>query len=302
MKSHVLVTGGAGFIGSHLVDALISKGAKVTVMDIDDKRAKNLPKEVDFVKGDVTNPENWKFNNVDVVYHLAAAANQNTCEKQPEVSFLTNVQGTFNALEFARRERIKKLIYPSSAQLYGRYPKYFPTDEKHPIDVNQNVYSMTKSIGEMLCIQYIDTYKVPLVYFRFFNVFGPRQKTEYFIPTIITEGITNEVVELWTGKPTRDFIYVTDVADALVAAMETSYCGGPINIGTGVEIKTGDAVKKIASMVDTKIRFLNKDIIGSMRMCCDNEKAKRILKWKPKVNFDEGIKRTVEWYKENYQK
>jgi nucleoside-diphosphate-sugar epimerase len=306
-NKNVLVTGGLGFIGSHLVEKLVSLGANVTAVDIvNENNISNLEGIKDSVKilnCDVSNLGDVKsLPNFDVIFHLAAFAYPKFCEDNPELAFRTNVDGVFNILNHARKTDVKRFIFTSTAQLYGRYPKYIPIDEQHPIDFSESVYNLTKFYGENLCTLFYEKYGLPVTFFRLFNTFGPRQGPEYFIPTVILQALTKNVVELWSDKPTRDFTYVADTVNALISAAESDHRGGPINIGSGDETRVADIAKHIADKLNAELKFLNKDVIGSMRLCCDNSYARRHINWKPEVAFKDGLNKTIEWYKNNLSK
>lgn len=300
-----LVTGGAGFIGSHLSDALVNLGANVIIADvfslISIKNIDHIRDKLTLVDIDVSKKQDiGKINeNIDFIFHLAAYAAPNLCEKNPEVAFKVNVQGTFNVLNFALDCGVKKVVFPSSALLYGRNPKYLPIDENHPIEISNNVYNTTKKIGEDLCETFYEKHGLPVIYFRLFNSFGPRQPSDYFIPTVILQALKNNTIELWNDKPTRDFTYVKDTVNALIKGAETNYCGGSINIGSGRESKVGDIAKQIADSFGAKINFLNKEVIGSLRLCCNNRKAQKILGWTIETSFEDGLNETIEWYKQH---
>jgi len=293
-----VVAGGAGFIGGHLVDRLLELGSRVTLIDsIDSKREEN--ENLQTMICDISNKDSIKIDgDVDFIFNLAALAYPKACNENPKLAFDVNVSGIMNMLLLAKEKAVEKFVFPSSAQLYGRYPKYLPVDEKHPIEYTENFYDLTKRLGEDLCNSFHDKYGVPVVFFRLFNSFGPRQNTEYLIPTIIQQALEKGVVELWNEKPTRDFTFVTDTVGAFVKAAESTYCGGPINIGSGTETSVGDIGHQIANTLGAEIKFLNKEVIGSMRMCCDRRRAKKILDWEPEVDFKEGLNRTIRWFKD----
>lgn len=295
-----VVTGGAGFIGSHLVDELLGLGSRVIVLDLEQtKKHENLQG----FRCDISKKENIKIGeDVDFVFHLAALAFPKACNDDPSLAFGSNVAGTMNMLMVAKELGVKKFVFPSSAQLYGRYPEYLPVDEKHPIEYMDNFYNLTKRLGEELCMSFYERYGFPVLFFRLFNSFGPRQKREYLIPTIIHQALEKKEIELWNDKPTRDFTFVTDTVGAFVKAAESNYCGGPINIGSGREVKVGDIARQIATDLNSEIRFLNKDVIGSMRLCSNRSKAEKILGWEPEVSFEEGLNRTIQWYREKLSK
>jgi len=306
-NKNVVVTGAAGFIGSHLADVLVEKGANVIAVDIISQfgsaNIDHLKDRIKMVDADVSNDKELDKidSDVDYVFHLAAYAVPSLCDKNPDIAFKTNVQGTFNVMRFAVKKNVEKFVFPSSGLLYGRYPQYLPIDEKHPIEFSGSIYNATKKIGEDLCLHFHEKHNLPVVFFRLFNAFGPRQTTDYFIPTVISQAMKSKVIELWSEKPTRDFTYVLDTVDALLKAAESKYVGGPINIGSGREVRTGDIARQIADSFGAEIKFLNKEVTGSMRLQCDNTKAREILGWHPSISFEEGLKRTIQWFKENYK-
>jgi len=297
-----LITGGSGFIGSHLADYLVRLGANVIVGDLISvvgiRNLEDLKNNLKIVEFDVTNTQNLNElrEKLDFIFHLAAMAYPIKCEENPELAFKTNVEGTFNILNYALNNGVQKIIFPSSAQLYGKYPKYLPIDEKHPIDISESIYNLTKRMGEELCDLFYEKHGLPVLFFRMFNSFGPKQAIEYFIPTVILQALKKKSIELWSDKPTRDFMFVEDTVRALVRGAEVEYCGGPINIGYGKEINVGDIARQIATTFNIDVKFLNKEVWGAMRMCCNNTKAQGILKWKPEISFEEGLNRTIKWY------
>lgn len=287
-----LVTGGSGFLGSHLVDELLKKNANVTVLDLKPP----VQNEVEFLKWDVSKKPEIP-GNIDFIFHLAALAYPRDCEQNPSLAFNTNVTGTLNMLLLAVEKNIQKFLFPSSAQLYGRFPKYLPVDEKHPIEYSNNFYSTSKKFGEDLCSTFYEKHGLPIVFFRLFNAFGPRQLSEYLIPTIILQALEKGEIELWNDKPTRDFTYVSDTIRAFLEAASSPFCGGPINIGSGKEIQVGQIAHQIASALNANVRFLNKEVIGSMQLCSDISSARKILTWEPEVSFEEGLSRTIESFR-----
>jgi nucleoside-diphosphate-sugar epimerase len=253
-----------------------------------------------YIGGDVTDPSTFGKieTDVDYIIHLAAVANPRECEEKPDLAFKINVIGTFNVLNFAKEKNVKKVVFTSSAQLYGRSPR-IPTDEKHPIDPLESVYNSTKRMGEELCEMFKEKFSLPTVYLRLFNSFGPRQSIEYFIPTVISQALKNGLVEVWSDKTSRDFVFVRDTVRAIMLAAEGEFSGGPINIGTGREINTGDLGRIIASDLGVEIKFLNKEVSGPLKLLCDNRMAGEVLGWKPEVDFNSGLKITIEWFKKN---
>ncbi len=297
----VLVTGASGFIGTHLVRALVAQEAKVIGMDIVKPRdpIKNSNVEnmiVDIVKGIPKIQQK-----IDVIFHLAAAADPNYCENNSNEAFQVNVNGLFNILTFAKNNNISKIVFPSSAQLYGRNPEYFPIDEKHPIESTQNVYTITKKIGEDLCNYFINDDNMSITILRLFNVFGPFQSKNYFIPTVIDQALRENKVELWSEKPTRDWNYVENTVDALLSAGD-SRINEIFNVGSGKEIKVGELGNLISKKLNSKLKFLNKEVGGSLRLQCDYNKIKNLLNWEPKIDFEKGLEQTICWYENEFKK
>ena len=298
----VLVTGGAGFIGSRLVEELVRRRASVTAADLckpsEAKRLEGVASKINILKCDVSEKKDLRKldKKYDYIFHMAALAYPKYCEENPKLAFKNNISGAFNIVNLAKNMKVKKIVFPSSAQLYGRYPRYFPIDERHPVEYENSVYNFTKKYGEDILLLYGEKYNLPYVFFRLFNIFGPRQDRIYFLPTLITQALEKNVVELWSPKPTRDFTFVDDAINAFIRAAESKFVGGPINIGSNIELRVGDIAEKIADYLDVKIRFLNRDVSGSMRMRCNNERAFEILHWKPKIQFENGLDRTLKWY------
>jgi len=297
-----VVFGGGGFIGSHLIDALVAEGADVTAVDrfsaFGTKNLDHLKGSISLVDCDIAADDLSRIGkDVNYIFHFAAMAAPPECEKNMEAAFKTNVYGTLKVLRYAQAAGVDKLVFPSSALLYGRNPKYFPIDERHPVEANENVYNATKKMGEELCTFFREKNGVPVVFLRLFNCFGPRQTGEYFIPTVIKQALEKGTIEIWNGKPLRDFTFVTDAVSALMLSARSDYCGGPINIGSGREIATSDIARMIAKRLGAKISFQDREVMGSMRLCCDNKLARSVLGWKPKTAFEDGLDRTIEWFK-----
>lgn len=300
-EKNVLITGGAGFVGSHLAEALLERGANITILDnfaiTLDNNIAHLRERVRLIDHDVTGG-GLKFQRYDCIYHLAALAAPNQCEKYPTDAFRVNVQGTFNIFKSAVASGVGKVVFPSSALIYGTNPKYIPIDEKHPISATENVYCITKKLGEDLCRSFEEEHSLPITVLRLFNTFGPRQTPDYLIPTIIRQAMDNGVVELWSDKPTRDFNFVHNTISALIAVGESDLGGDIYNVGSGEEISIREIAETISSEFDAKLNFLNKEVIGSIHLRCDNSRMKEVFGWRPSVSFREGLARTIKWYKE----
>ncbi len=301
----VLITGGSGFIGSNLADKLVELGADVTILDVNfSNNVKHLDGQVTFLNKDITEYNFTLPDNYDYIFHLAAYTSPSINNEQYDIAFKINVLGTYNILKSALKiESLRKLVFTSTALLYGE-PRYLPIDEKHPVQVvdiykTGDIYRVSKKLGEDMCTTFIREYNLPIVFLRLFNTFGPRQDTEFLIPKVISQAVKNNSVEIWTDKPTRDFVFINDTVSALIKAAEADFIGGPINIGCGREIKIIDIAKQITDSFGAKLTVLNKQVPGSTRLCCDNSLAKKILGWEPKTSFEEGLNLTTDWFKEN---
>jgi nucleoside-diphosphate-sugar epimerase len=293
----VLVTGGEGFLGSRLIEVLLTKGARITCLDLVEAplRLKEIMSQIDYFSGDIAD---WKWVSekckpYEFVFHLAAFAFPAAAQKQPELAYRSNVLGTANLLEIARKGSAKKFIFMSAGALYTNIPKYLPIDEKHPIDPYQGVYASTKRIGELLCEDFQKVYGLPCIYFRLFNTYGPRQSEEYLVPSFIKQARAGKDLEVLNGEIKRDFNYLDDIIDALIRGAESDYRGGPVNLGTGVEHSILEIAEKIADHFGVKVSDLNQEVFGPKRAVCDSALAKKVLGWQSQITLDEGIKRTV---------
>lgn len=306
----ILVTGGGGFIGSHIVEELLKRGHEVVVVLENNPNLANLEnvkKDIEFVKADITD-----FNklssvvspNLDGVIHMAALINVDQSISAPEAFLKTNVIGTFNVAEVLRKKNIPKLLYMSSCEVYGNIPKG-KADENHPTNP-RSPYAASKFCAERYLLAYSYTYNAPkITIIRGFNQYGPRQKTGAggaVIPIFITNLLNNKKIQIFgDGKQTRDYVYVTDTARGIADAFEKNLQNSEIvNLATGVETSIVDIANKTCNILgkNTKdIEFVKARAGELRRSCGDYTKATKLLGWKPKVNFDEGLKKTVEWFK-----
>ena len=274
--TRVLVTGGDGFIGSHLRAKLEKCGAEVTVASKNKGRGSNL------LNIDVTKPESLKFDGYEVVFHLAGIADPKVCEENPEEAFLINSYGSLNVVEACRRDGVERMLLSSSAHVYG-IPKYTPIDEKHPL-VPVSAYGRSKVAAEHICKAYGATI------LRFFNIYGPGQRGNYLIPTILSN-LKNEKLELRNLDSERDFVYVDDVIDAMLLAVDfPQEC---FNIGSGRSYtpkQIAETLFRISGKQPKLVSLGKADM--ARRMFANIEKAKEMLKWEPRVNLEEGLRRT----------
>jgi len=260
----ILVTGGAGFIGSHLVDRLSkNKSNKIIIFDnFYNGRNENIMhhlenKNIELIKGDVRTKEDIKkIGKVDVVYHLAAQSNVMGSFFDSNYALSTNIEGTYKILKFASENGVKRLIFLSSREVYGN-PTYVPVDEKHPLRP-VNIYGVTKVAGEMLCKVFKENYGLKISILRVVNVYGSRDKNRV-IPIFLDNVKNKKDLILFGGKQVLDFIWIDDVIDSILRISEANkFIGETINIGTGVGISIEELAKKIIKMAKSKSKIIKK--------------------------------------------
>lgn len=295
----IVVTGGAGFIGSNLVDYLVKKKHKVIVIDNFSTGLKNnlklSQKKVKIINKDISHNNNLDriFKGVDYVFHLAGLADIVPSIEKPESYFRSNVLGTFNILEACRKNKIKKIIYAASASCYG-LPKKFPTNELEKINVKYP-YAFTKWQGEELVKHWFEIYKLPYISMRFFNVYGPRSRTSGAYGAVFGVFLAQKVAKrpltvVGSGKQTRDFIHITDIVEALYKAAFSKVEGKIYNVGSGKET----SVNKIANLISKKRISIPKRPGEPDRSLSDIKKIKKDLNWRPKVSIEKGVQDLLE--------
>ena len=291
-----LVTGGAGFIGSNLVDQLVKLDHQVTVLDnLSTGRLSNLhqvKKKIEFVNIDIANSENSiyeYFNNVDWVFHLAGLADIVPSITNPNSYFKTNVKGTLNILEASKKVKIKKLIYAASASCYG-IPDKYPTNEKSEIDPKYP-YALTKFLGEQLVIHWAKVYRMPNISLRFFNAYGPRSRTTGAYGAVFGVFLAQKLAGkpltiVGDGNQTRDFIYISDLVEAIVKAAQYGKNSEVYNVGSGQET----SVNSVANIIGGNKVKIPKRPGEPDRSLADISKIKTHFNWQPKLSINEGIK------------
>ena len=297
MKS--LITGGAGFIGSHLVDALLDKGDEVVVLDnFSTGRPENLrhiEDQINVVKCDLSISGSWEknFHGVARVFHLAALADIVPSIENPEAYYLANVNGTFNVVEACKKYDIEKLIYSASSSCYG-IPDLFPTPETAEIRP-QYPYALTKFLGEQIVLHWNSVYNVPSISTRFFNVYGPRSRTSGTYGAVFGVFLAQKLNKkpftvVGDGTQTRDFTYVTDVVSALISASVSQLNGEVFNIGS-------DNTYSVNSLVDLlkgEVVYIPKRPGEPDCTWADISKAKNLLNWKPKVSLESVVNSLID--------
>ena len=294
MKKKVIVTGGAGFIGSHLVELLVKKGYKVLVIDnFETGRPDNLTKiknKITIIKQHITNYEKIEnyFRNRLYVFHLAALADIVPSIENPEKYYKTNVTGTLNILKASKKFGIKKVLYAASASCYGVVKK-FPTDEKNKI-MTEYPYALTKNLGEQLMTHWSKVFKISTISLRLFNVYGLRSRTTgaygAMFGVFLAQKINKKPLTIvGDGKQSRDFTYVTDVANAFYLASKSNIFHDIFNVGTGKPTTVNYIAKKLGG---EKI-FIPKRPGEPDKSQADVKKITRKLKWKPQISLEQGI-------------
>lgn len=289
------VTGSSGFIGSHLVRAL--KKQNIKILEI--SRSANSIDITNWAQVESLQPQ-------DIVYHLAGITNIKEAFTNPRQVYLTNYIGTLNILEWCRIHDIKKMVFVSTF-VYG-VPEYLPIDEKHPVAPN-NPYSQSKLLSEKLCEAYCRDYGLNVVILRLFNIYGPGQKGDFLIPRILCQLAGGEVV-LGNPVPKRDFLYLDDVVEALIAASRSSLSGfNVINIGSGRSYSVEEIANRLAGIYfeltgkNVLIKYMKDKRRGEIADTAANiEKATEIISWRPKVEIDTGLRLTLREYLDECKK
>ena len=308
----IMITGAAGFIGSHLTEYMVEKGYNIIAFDrynsnndwgwLENSIYKN---DIQVILGDVRDYDSVSkaMKGCDSVFHLAALIGIPYSYTSPLAYIRTNIEGTYNVLEAAKNLSIKQALITSTSETYGT-AQYTPIDEKHPL-VGQSPYSATKIAADQLAISYFKSFELPVKIVRPFNTYGPRQSARAIIPTIISQ-LLNGKTEIALGNlsPTRDLTFVKDTCTGFEEIYKSdSLFGDVTNIGMKAEISIGELAKLIAELmkVELSIKSTHERIRpkGSEveRLFCENEKLLKHTSWKPKHTLEKGISEVVEWMK-----
>jgi NAD dependent epimerase/dehydratase len=311
----VLVTGAGGFIGSHLCEALLAKGSDVTAMLRYSSRSDwgNLEflssqdrRQLKVIAGNIEdgNFVAQQVKGIDIIFHLAALIAIPYSYIAPMSYVKTNIEGTLNLLEAARKERVEKVIHTSTSETYGS-ACYTPIDEKHPLQ-GQSPYSASKIGADKIAESYYRSYELPVVTIRPFNTFGPRQSARAIIPTIITQALTQDEIKLGSLDPVRDLSFVRDVTQAFIKLTESGETiGETINIGSGKGVSIGELAAEILEIMNCK----KKIVVEEQRvrppksevrlLICDNTKALKLTGWKPVYSLKQGLVEVVDFISRN---
>ncbi|MEP7273575.1 MAG: SDR family oxidoreductase [Acidobacteriota bacterium] len=310
-KPLYLVTGGAGFIGSHLTAALLARGDRVRVIDnfVTGKLANIEPfaSRIELLSADISDFDAIKhaFAGVSVVFHEAAIPSVPRSIAEPRLNHEANVNGTFNVLMAAREASVPRVVFAASSSVYGGNLVLPKTEDLSPAPLSP--YAVAKVVGEYYCQVFSRTYNVETVALRYFNVFGPRQDPTSPYSGVISKFITSLLdgeapVIFGDGEQTRDFTYVDHVVDAnLRAAAMTEANGEIINIGTGHKLTLNELLAKLQRVVGTHLtpRYEAARSAEPRDSQADISRARKLLGYEPFVPFEEGLARTVDWYRES---
>lgn len=295
----IIVTGGAGFIGSHVVDKLLAENAKVTVIDNCSTgrpaNVEHVKDKIEFIEDDIGTVGNWvsAFKNADWVIHLAALADIVPSIQQPEAYFKSNVTGTLNVLKAAADNKCQRFIYAASSSCYG-ICDVVPTPEDTEIKT-EYPYALTKRLGEELVMHWEKVYGLPSLSLRFFNVYGPRSRTSGTYGAVFGVFLAQKLAGkpltvVGDGTQTRDFTYVTDVAEAVVMSAKSDLSGEILNVGSGATI----SVNRIVELLECEKIFIPKRPGEPVCTFADIQKIQNLIGWKPTIGIEEGVSRLIE--------
>lgn len=293
----ILVTGASGFVGSHLVSRLTSKKSKVVSLSKKTGSIEDFEKLNDMIKK----------NKINTIFHLAAQPIVEVGQTNPIKTFEVNIKGTWNILEAARENNVQKIIIASTVHVYGDNPKIPFKEEYYPKP--SRPYETSKACADLLAQSFADTYDLPVEIPRFVNIYGPGDfNFSRLIPKVIKSILSGEQPEVWDIGSIRDFLYIDDAINAYLMLAEKKLDGGKrlrvFNFGTGKPIKIHDLVLKIIKLSNKKINLKTEKLPEERsneikKQYVSIAKAKRELNWYPKISLDEGLTKTIEWYKKN---
>lgn len=315
-KMKVLVTGSDGFIGSHLTEELVKKGYQIKAFVYYnsfnnwgwlDTLPKHIMENVEVFQGDIRDPNGVEdaIKGVEAVFHLAALIAIPFSYHSPDTYVDTNIKGTLNVLQAARKLETKRVLVTSTSEVYGT-AQYIPIDEKHPFQ-GQSPYSATKIGADRLAESFYRSFQLPVTIVRPFNTYGPRQSARAVIPTIITQLLTGKTeIKLGALTPTRDFNYVKDTVNGFVSIYECDKTiGEEINIATQNEISIGELAKELIRQINPNAKIIcdeerlrpEKSEVNRLLGC--NEKIMRLTDWRPQYSLEEGLRNTITFLKGN---
>lgn len=311
---NILITGGTGFIGSHLAEFLVKKNFKVTVLDrynpnnnwgnLENSKYK---KDIKVILGDIRDYDSVKksLKNIDTIFHLAALIGIPYSYISPLAYIKTNIAGTYNVLEAAKEKNIDQIIVTSTSETYGS-AETVPMNENHPLKA-QSPYAASKISADQIALSYFNSFNQNIKIVRPFNTYGPRQSDRAVIPTIISQLLSkNKNLILGNIKPTRDYTFVEDLCEAFFEiSINKNLFGQVTNVGCNEEI----SIENIAKLIMKKIKIKKKIILSTerkrilssevSRLICDNSKLIKNTNWKKRTSLDKGLAKTINWIKKN---
>jgi NAD dependent epimerase/dehydratase len=315
MAETVLVTGAGGFIGSHLVEGLLERGARVRALvrytstastGFLEQLAPRHRDRLEVVLGDIRDPRLLRETAKDCrrIFHLAALISIPYSYVAPDSYVAVNVQGTLNLLEAAREIGAERIVVTSTSEVYGT-ARYTPIDEEHPLQA-QSPYAASKAGADHLALSYHRTFGLPVTVVRPFNTYGPRQSARAVIPTIITQALGSDAIRLGSLDPVRDLVFVKDTVAGFLAVADAPGCIGTVtNLATGVGVTVGELVDRVFGIVGRKLpviesserkRPTNSEVF---RLLGSATKAKELAGWRAEIDLEHGLRRTVEWMRAN---
>jgi dTDP-glucose 4,6-dehydratase len=314
-SKNILVTGAGGFIGSHLVEALVNQGAHVRAfvrytsraeIGLLDQLPKDLLKNIEIISGDLRDADAIRkaMRGCNIVFHLGALISIPYSYLHPTEVAEVNFMGTLNILQSCLDLEVDRLVHTSTSEVYGT-ARQVPISEAHPLQ-GQSPYSASKIGADKLAESFHCTYELPVVTVRPFNTFGPRQSARAVIPTVITQALAKDEILLGSLDTIRDFTYVADTVQGFIQAAEMEgVVGGTYNLGTGVEITIGELAEKVIRLVGRPVKVKvdptrlrpEKSEVG--RLLSDNSLAGQELAWAPEVSLDSGLSHTIAWIREH---
>lgn len=306
-----LVTGADGFIGSHLVELLISQEYQVKALSQYNSfnnwgwlESIDCLKNIEVLTGDIRDPHYCMYitKNVDIIFHLAALIAIPYSYIAPHSYVDTNIKGTLNICQAALHNNCKKIIHTSTSEVYGT-AKYVPIDENHPLQP-QSPYSATKIAADMMAMSFYNAFDLPVLIARPFNTYGPRQSSRAIIPAIITQILAGkEEIKLGNISPTRDFNYVKDTCQGM---LKLAHCntaiGQTVNIGSNYEISIKNVLELIKKIMNSDVFFVTEEQrfrpekSEVFRLKCDNTKLEKLTGFKPQYTIIQGLEKTIDWF------
>lgn len=311
----VFITGGGGFVGSHLVEALVKAGSKVRALvhynsrndwgmleDLD----KKILKEVEVITGDIRDGDalRWMVKDQEVIFHLAALIGIPYSYVNPKDVIETNITGSLNLLLAALDANIEKFVHTSTSEVYGT-AKYVPMDENHPINP-QSPYAASKVSADQIALSFYRSFSLPVGIIRPFNIYGPRQSARAVIPNMLIQGLQGKRIKLGSLFPTRDLTYVEDAVKGFILfAQSDKTTGEVVNLGTGKEVSISELVGIIGRELgkplktESESKRIRPEKSEVERLVADVSKAKKLFNWELKISLEKGIEKTIRWMKKN---